>query len=245
MWADDIKAAISSEQSLAGISRRIKDAGLDVAELCFLGLHDKVAGGDFPRVLGQTEEICRMAQILDCGVVVAVPAMTQDSADVTPEHFHHICKVAATYGVRIGLEFPATACKVNNLAAAWQLVEEARSDNAGLVIDIFHFFLSNSNVEDLARIPAEKILLVHVSDAMDVPAEKLRTYHDYRTFPGQGVIDYDPVFHELRHKDYQGAFSLEIWNQELLRSEAREVARKGYASLNSLVQRERTARKPG
>ena len=32
-----------------------------------------------------------------------------------------------------------------------------------------------------------EIFLVHVSDAMNLPMEKLRIPHDNRTFPGDGI----------------------------------------------------------
>jgi len=59
----------------------------------------------------------------------------------------------------------------------------------GLVSDTFHFCLGSSKVEDLVKVPTEKIFLIHVPDATDVSPEKLRTNQDYRNFPGQGILN--------------------------------------------------------
>lgn len=86
-------------------------------------------------------------------------------------------------------------------------------------------------MEDLAKVSGEKVFLVHISDAMNVPMEKLRTHHGYRTFPGEGKIDYAPVFKQLEYLGYRGAIYLEIWNQVLLKEDPLEVVRRGYESL--------------
>ena len=217
---------------------KIKEADLRVTELCFLCLYGMAGKENSSRIFGHAEEICQMARNLDCEIVVAVPAMSQECVGFTVEQFRQMCRVAAGYGVRIGLEFPATAYKVNHLAAAWKLIEGTKSENAGLVIDTFHFFLGNSKNENLVKIPAEKIFLVHISDAMDVSLQKLRTHHDYRTFPGEGIIDYTALFRYLNKNNYSGAFSLEIWNQNFLKVDAQEIALKGSSSLNNLIRSE-------
>ena len=78
---------------------------------------------------------------------------------------------------------------MKDIATAWELVAKTDCKNGGLVSDTFHFYLGSSKVEDLVKVPTGKIFLVHVSDAMDVSPEKLRTNHDYRTFPGQGTLN--------------------------------------------------------
>lgn len=237
LWVDDVQACVGPNRSLSDLSAKIEDVGLEVTELCFLGLYKAREQRSCSPVFRQAEDLCRMAQSLKCQIVVAVSAMTADYVEITPKDLCQVCDVAAAHDVRIALEFPGTAAEIRNLATAWKVVRESQNENLGLVIDTFHFLLGGSRMEDMKGIPAEKIFLVHVSDAMDVSDRKLRTHHDYRTFPGDGIIDYDPLLQELAEKDYQGAFSLEIWNQKLLESDAREVAGKGFESLKNLMRR--------
>lgn len=231
LWRDDIETATPRGFSWEQISATLQKHGLQVEELCFLGGWQDADEAGFARALQETRQLSRLSRALDCHLLITVPAAGRGFLSVGPERFRRICEVAAQYDQRVALEFPGTAAEVRDLRTAWELIADAGSENGGLVLDTFHFFLGGSKIEDLAKVPAEKIFLVHVSDAMDVPQEKLRTHHDYRTFPGRGTLDYRPLFQELSRRGYGGALSVEIWNQQLLRADAAEIARQAYDSL--------------
>ena len=234
LWVDDIDAAVRQGSSTEEIAELVRGAGLAVEELCFLGGWQDCGEMAFPPVLAEAERISRVAQSLGCGILVAVPSMRRGAAQDAPRRFREICAAAAVHGVRVALEFVGTAEELKDLRAAWRLVDASGSANGGLLLDTFHFFLGGSTPEDLEAIPGERVFLVHVSDAMAVPREKLSTFHDYRTFPGDGTIDFAPVLDGLERMGYRGAVSLEIWNQELLRCDPDYVARRGIQSLRAL-----------
>lgn len=234
LWLDDIEAATSRGIPLNEIARWLEQADLKVEEVCFLGGWQDAQQAEFPAVLEKTRRICQLSRALGCDIVVAVPTLKSGTLDGAPARLREVCHAAAEHRVRIALEFPGNAAEVKDVSTAWRLVSRAGCENAGLVLDSFHFFLGGSRIECLAGIPGGKIFLVHLSDAMDVPLEKLRAHHDYRTFPGEGTLDYRPLLKALQKMDYQGAFSLEIWNRHLNEADATEVARKGFASLLKL-----------
>jgi sugar phosphate isomerase/epimerase len=105
------------------------------------------------------------------------------------------------------------------------------------VLDTFHFFVGGSQLQDFRTLPVEKIFLVHVSDAMDVSLEELKTRHDCRTFPGCGTINYALIFQQLDRLGYHGAISLEVWNQQLMLADPIAVVRRGFESLLGLERR--------
>lgn len=59
--------------------------------------------------------------------------------------------------------------------------------------------------------------------------------HDNRTFPGDGIIDFAPIFRLLERLRYNGAISLEIWNRELHQSGPADVVKKDCESLRRLA----------
>lgn len=236
LWLDDIELATSRGTSLDAIASWVQHAGLKVEELCFLGGWQDADEEQFPLVLQRTRHISQISRAVGCDIVVAVPTLKPGFLDGAPGRLGEVCRAAAEYGVRIALEFPGTAAEVKDLATAWQVVSRAGRENAGLVLDSFHFFLGGSKIEDLTGIAGDRIFLVHLSDAMDVPSEKLRILHDYRTFPGEGTLDYGPLLWALQEMGYQGALSLEIWNQRLRETSPAEVVQKGFASLLMLEQ---------
>ena len=234
LWLDDIEQAISRGAPLDTVADWIKAASLKVDEICFIGGWQDAEGEAFRPVLENTHHICEVSRRLDCDVVVAVPSLNDSSIAFAAMRFRSICHVAREHQVRIALEFPGTAAEIKDLATAAKLVSDAGCENGGLVLDSFHFYLGGSKLEDLDRVSREKIFLVHLSDAMPVSVENLRTHHDFRTFPGEGTLSFGPLLARLQKMGYEGAFSLEIWNKRLMESDSNEVARRGLTSLLSL-----------
>jgi 2-keto-myo-inositol isomerase len=212
----------------------IQNAGLKVEELCFLGGWQEAEEEAFPTVLQNARQLCRVASVLHCGIVVAVPALHFGSVVRGPARFRSVCGIASEYGLRVALEFPGMAAEVNNLPTAMKLVSEAGCENGGLVLDSFHFYLGGSRLEDLNEASVKKIYLVHLSDAMAVSPEKLRIHHDFRTFPGEGTLNFAPLLERLEKLGYEGALSLEVWNQQMLEADPWAVVQRGFESVVKL-----------
>jgi 2-keto-myo-inositol isomerase len=237
LWLDDVKAAMAQGESLGEIKAKLDSSGLRVAELCFLGGWMDADETKLKEVLIQTHYICEISRALGCKIVVTIPALGPGWLNGAPERFRQVCQVATKYGIRIALEFPGIAAEVNNLRSARDLVTAAACPNGGLIIDTFHFFLGGSKIADFEHMAPGDIFLVHVSDAMNLPMEKLRMPHDNRTFPGEGTIDFAPVFEQLNRLHYDGAISLEIWNREFHQANPAEVVKKACESLQRIEAR--------
>jgi 4-hydroxyphenylpyruvate dioxygenase len=234
LWMDDIDAALQRGSSLKEVAAFVRHAGLSVEEICFLGRWQDCDAGDFPSVLEEADRMSLVSRELGCGVMVAVPALGHGAWTDAPRRFRDVCDVAAGHDVKVALEFVGTADGIRDITSARRLVEESGSPNGGLLLDTFHFFLGGSRPEELAGIPAEKIFLVHVSDAMAVSRARLCAFHDSRTFPGSGTIDFGPLRAWLAVAEYRGAVSLEIWNQEMLKGDPERTAIAGFESLRAL-----------
>ncbi len=227
----DVEAAMAEGKSLEDIKAELDSSGLRVAEFCFLAGWQDADEARLKEVLNQTHQLCEVSRGLGCEIVVTVPALKPGWLRGASERFRQVCRAAGEYGIRVALEFPGIAADVKDLRSARDLVSAAACPNGGLVIDTFHFFLGGSKVADLEPMVPEEIFLVHVSDAMNLPMEKLRIPHDNRTYPGDGIIDFAPIFKQLDRLGYNGAISLEIWNRELHQSNPAEVVKKGCESL--------------
>jgi len=235
LWYADVEAAIANGMSLEKIKATVDSAGLRVAELCFIGGWHDADEVRLQAILEQTAHICQLSRALGCETVVTVPALKAGWMRGAPERFRRVCQVAEGYGVRIALEFPGIAAEVKDLGTARELIAAAACPNGGLVIDTFHFFLGGSKLSDFEGMAPGEIFLVHVSDALNLPLEKLRIPHDNRTFPGDGIIDFTPIFKRLDRLGYGGAISLEIWNSALHQSNPAEVVKRGYESLQRIA----------
>jgi len=234
LWLKDVEAAVAKGRSLGEIKAKLDSSGLRVAEFCFLGGWQDADQGKLKEVLNQTRHTCEVSGALGCEIVVTVPALGPGWLKGAPERFNQVCQVAAEYGQRIALEFPGIAAEVKDLRSARDLVCAAGCTNGGLIIDTFHFFVGGSKLEDFERMAPGEIFLVHVSDAPNLSLEKLRIPHDNRTFPGEGTIDFAPIFQQLNRLRYDGAISLEIWNRDIHQANPAEVVKRGVESLRRI-----------
>jgi sugar phosphate isomerase/epimerase len=140
---------------------------------------------------------------------------------------------AAAYGVAVALEFRGTDAVCNNLDTAVTLVEACREPNAGVCLDLFHYYKGPSKPEDLDRLTAANLRHVQVCDVAGVPRE-LMTDAD-RVMPGEGDFRLGPVLDRLRQIGYAGAVSLELMNPTVWACKPSQVAELGLTALHRLL----------
>jgi sugar phosphate isomerase/epimerase len=108
------------------------------------------------------------------------------------DRFAEYCELASGFGLTADLEFmPWT--HVPDLTTATSIVEKVSSPAAGILVDALHFDRSRGLIEDLQRIPRQRL---HYWQMCDGPAEGPSTTVDLihaareeRMFPGEGGID--------------------------------------------------------
>lgn len=108
------------------------------------------------------------------------------------DRFAEFCETAAQYGLTADLEFmPWTF--VPNLKIGNSIVAHSGQANAGLLVDALHFDRSKSSINELARVPVQRL---HYWQLCDGPAERPATSEEMmhaarteRMFPGEGSID--------------------------------------------------------
>jgi sugar phosphate isomerase/epimerase len=184
----------------------------------------------------------RLDVLRDLGVPTMIIAA--DSASTLPAAedyaraaagLHEAAELAATFGVRIALEFqkssPVCAC----LETALALVAQAGSRNAGVCLDAFHFQTGPSKLEDLGGLTRESLAWVHVCDLSGTPRE-LAGDRD-RILPGDGDLPLGPIIERLGEIGYDGFVSLELFNPHLWQVAADRVADLGYQSLRRTLGR--------
>jgi sugar phosphate isomerase/epimerase len=136
-------------------------------------------------------------------------------------------------GVRVALEpiqreFAELWTIPTSLAEAAALLDEAGRENVGLVYDVWHLW--NQPLEEIERY-RERIAAVHIADWRD----PTRNTND-RVLPGDGVIDFGPIFDALR---WDGLYDLEIFSDQelpgsLWREDPRDLARRGVEALSNV-----------
>ncbi len=136
-----------------------------------------------------------------------------------------VSKVLGDHGVQFGLEFLGPKMFRQNPEQVWfydipgaldvtAKMHEQGATNAGLLIDCWHWYTGGGTVMDLASVPLEQIVHVHINDAPRTPVEE--QIDNVRLLPGQsGEIDIRGFLRTLSALGYEGPVAVETFSQEL------------------------------
>lgn len=186
-----------------------------------------------PSVSAAVQRSLHAASVLEAPVLL-LPVMSERGDLATLErNLHDIAAQALERGVAIGLEFIGHVPKVPDLRTAWQVAERCDPAAVGVVIDAFHAHRGRSDLADIRRIPPERILLVDLSDAMDLPVEELLGYR-HRLLPGTGAANVAALVRELLEQGYEGPFAVELFNEEYWQRTPAEFVSEVYAATRAL-----------
>ncbi|MCH8922088.1 MAG: sugar phosphate isomerase/epimerase [Planctomycetes bacterium] len=179
-------------------------------------------------------DLCRQLSIgtLVVAADVAGP-LTQQCLDRVTTSLAQAAQQAEQHGVRLALEFQASAAFCNNLQTAVAVVAETASPHLGICLDAFHFFTGPSKTEDLELLTGENLFHVQLCDLAGRPRE-LASDAD-RILPGDGDLPLAPLLARLRDINYTGCVSVELMNPQLFQIPARQFGEIAITALRKLL----------
>lgn len=142
-------------------------------------------------------------------------------------------QLAASYKVRLALEFQTASHWCASLETAVALIEMCDEPNLGINFDVFHYYTGPSKFEDLALLDAHNLAFVQLCDLSGVPRE-LATDSD-RILPGDGDFQLEPILDHFRRIGYQGWVSVELLNPDLWKMKPVQVAEAAVAALRRVL----------
>ncbi len=156
-----------------------------------------------------------------------------------------IAQALAAEGCQLGIEFigprtfraPFKHEFVYSLQGAMELADAIGTGNVGVLLDAWHLHTSGGSVEEVARLAAEDVVMVHVNDApAGVPVDEL--IDQERELPmATGVIDLVGFMGALRGIGYDGPVMPEPFNrplEELAAADPVAAAKEAGRSMDAL-----------
>lgn len=145
-----------------------------------------------------------------------------------------LADLAKRRGLRVGYEALSWGSHIRSYHDAWHLVKLVASPNLGLVLDTFHTFSLDDDLDELSNIPPERIFFVQVADAPRISIELLRWSRRFRCFPGFGDFDLSRFLAPLFANGYRGPLSLEIFSDIYPSLPPMLMAAQGFVSMSNL-----------
>jgi len=144
-------------------------------------------------------------------------------------------EAAAEGGCQVALEPIGRASFMDTPAEALAVAEAAGHPALGIMVDTFHSWKSGVGPEDVRKLPGERVLIVHINDAEDLPPEQATDAN--RLYPGEGVLPLAGYLDALRAIGYDGFLSVELFRPEYWADEHASVIRQAQEHLDALLRR--------
>lgn len=236
LWMDCLDEYIKAGHSAEETCNLIQSSKLKIVELTFRHPWLFVQGQVRKQMLIDFEQTCFFAKNIQANFI-SLPAYGNkgDDLEFGRKSFIELCNIAEKHKLKLGIENLLWS-PIDTVLSAWEFVQSTEKQNAGILVDAFQFFKSNSTLKDLEKIPVDKIFVVHMRDHLNSNNhyDPLTQAREYSVFPGEGDFDLKSLIKELKDIGYQGYYSLETQNKNFLTADPAKLALQGIASLEKL-----------
>ncbi|HJN08437.1 MAG: sugar phosphate isomerase/epimerase [Pirellulaceae bacterium] len=234
LWINDIYEFVGQGGEVRDIEQALADQGLPVVSMIAARAWGEAIEVEYPIMLDEVKRRLELCARFGCPwLVCSPPRQSCDLAQIT-RRYKDILELGRPLGVKPTFEYISFFGSVFQLKQAWQVVEQINDPDATLILDAFHSWNSRSTLDELRHIPGDRISHYHIDDAHpNIPATK--QMDPDRVMIGEGVIDLPSEIQVLREIGYQGAISLELFNQQLWSQDPSEVLRIGIDRMRALL----------
>lgn len=249
VWAHEVAPQVLSQADLReGRERYLLKASAKHADPTAIKLMAEENGLSIDGIIPGSDLAVRWSDQLDAPMLAAFDATIQVCATLGGRYvvmpalgdrgtlndvainLRRVGQIAGDYGIRLGLEPMGHCRKVNGIKSALEVLDMAAlGEQAGLVLDAFHFFRAGQGIAALSLVRGEQIVTVHINDALPMPIDRLYG-HQHREYPGRGIFDVVGFCSAVMERGYQGPFTVEILNESYWSDPPEQVCEAAFAS---------------
>ena len=208
LHSDDLPRSVAAGVDVPEMQAVLRNNGLALVEIEFLGgwAFGADENGGISSTLAGIEAV---ADALGGRQVSAgefsgdIPLNNEEALDRAAKALRGNADRLAKRGLLVALEsFPWSA--LTNTRIAIDLLRRAEAPNAGLLIDVWHFYNGGGHPGLLVDLPAAGITGVQLNDGPLVHEDFLQHARAERQLPGEGELDFVGLIHAVRHAGFTG-----------------------------------------
>ena len=237
-WIDEIEKYVEGGGSLPDLRRRLEDSGLTVEGA--IGFAEWIVDDDGRRGAGLEQAKRDMDLIAQIGGtrIAAPPMGMTDTEDrdllKLAARYQKLCEIGEGSGVTPLLEVWGFSKTLRRLGDAAAVAIESGHRNAAILADSYHLYKGGSPIAGLKMLRGEILPVFHINDYPNIAPETI-TDAD-RVYPGDGIAPLAEIFQSLQSIGFAGTLSLELFNAEYYKQDARTVAMTGLEKMRQAVQ---------
>lgn len=239
LHSDDLPRTVAAGVDVAEMRAVLRLNGLELVEIEFLAgwaFSSADSSGISPALAG----IEAVADALGGRQVSAgefsgdTPLNTEEALDGAARALRANADRLAGRELLVALEsFPWSA--ISNTRIAIDLLRRAEAPNAGLLIDVWHFYNGGGQPGHLADLPAAGITGVQLNDGPLVHENFQQHARAERQLPGEGDLDVVRLIHAVRRAGFTGPYCVESNTPALRALPVAEAARRAADSATSVL----------
>jgi 2-keto-myo-inositol isomerase len=230
LWCNELTDYVEAGGSMADIKQALNDHGLAVPTVIAIFGWLGTTGQQHAEALEDARR--RMEQAAEVGASFVISSPPSDACDLSGggAAYRELLELGRSFGVRPAMEFLGFVDSVFTIEQAWQIVTGAAHEDACVIMDPFHILRGGSPLEDIAKVPGDKVAIWHWNDVPDTKPVGQQTDAD-RVLPGDGIGPLKEIERLALAQGYQGYVSLELFNPALWEEDPEVVARLGLEKM--------------
>jgi len=237
-WSREVDQYVKDGGSLKDLAGRIKDRGLSVEDV--IAFFEWAVDDDGKRKKGMEEAKRVMDLVRQIGGkrIACPPAGATDQTDLNlfkvGERYRQVLELGDKMDVIPQVEFWGFSRPLSRLSEAALVAVESGHPKACILADVYHVYKGGSSVEGLRLLSANALQIVHFNDYPSDPPRNSIT-DAARVYPGDGTAPLKQIVRILRDIGFKGVLSLELFNRDYWKQDAREVAKTGLEKMKKVV----------
>jgi len=247
-WIEEVHRFVQQGGALRDLRRRLNDHGLTVEGA--IGFPAWAVDDDAQRAKG-FEQVKRDLDVLaQLGAIrmAAPPAGIPSGQRIEPqrvaERYRQLLELGDQFGIVPILEFWGRNPTIGKLGTALGIAAESGHPRACVLADVFHMYRGGSPFSGLQLCSPQALPMLHLNDyPADPPIDQINDSH--RIYPGDGIAPLADILRGCRAQGAARMLSLELFNRNLWKLEALEVARTGLSKMKAAVGRSLAAESTG
>jgi sugar phosphate isomerase/epimerase len=150
------------------------------------------------------------------------------------ERYRAVLEIGDKLGVVPQLEVWGFSQTLGKLSEAAHVALETRHPKACILVDVYHLYKGGSGFKGLRLLSGQALQMIHMNDYPATPPRAEIT-DAARVMPGEGVAPLKEILLDLYSAGFRGMLSLELFNRELWKPDALQVAKLGLEKMRAVV----------
>ncbi|MEX0719503.1 MAG: sugar phosphate isomerase/epimerase [Balneolaceae bacterium] len=236
-WDGELEEFEKQGGNLKDIGKEIRDRGMFVPSVIGLWNALPPTKERWEESLEGTRRRMRMASDIGSEHIQTIPNTVGENYDLkwVANRYRDIIEIGINdYDIKPALVF-VKFFPLKTMGQATAVALDANHQNAAIIPDTFHMYISEGGFEGLKLLKGDAIAIFQFADAPGSPGPGELKDAD-RVYPGDGILPLPEILKDLKSTGFKGCISLELYNPDYHKQDLMEVTKTGLRKTLNVIE---------